>query len=338
MNERALGNTGSKVSEVGFGCWAIGGNSYGDVRDEDSLKALEIAWDSGVNFYDTADTYGEGHSEVLVGKFLKGKPRGKIFVATKCGWDFYPGNRTLWPCVADFPGKINHAGHRKNFDPTYVRFACTQSLRRLGTEIIDLFQLHNPSLDQIRKGETAGVLESLKKEGKIRFIGVSVHTEAEALAALEDSRFEVLQVIFNLLDQRMKEKVFPEAQQKRVGILAREPLASGLLTGKYAPSHKFPKNDHRRRWVEAKRGEDWEKIGRLQTILKDRNISLQQAALEYILSFKAVTTVIPGAKTGAQVVENLKASTAPRLTTETIAELRELYDREPIFKLGLVPR
>ncbi len=338
MKERSLGSTGVKVSPIGLGCWALGGNSYGNIRDEESLGALETAWDSGANFYDTADVYGEGHSENLIGKFLKGKPRDKIFVATKAGWDFYPADRKPFQRAADASGKISHAGHHKNFEPAYLRFACEQSLRRLGTEAIDLYQLHNPSLEQIQRGEAVGVLEKLKKEGKIRFLGISVHTEAEALAAIEDPRMEALQVIFNLLDQRMKEKVFSEAQRKRVGILAREPLASGLLTGKYAPSHEFPKNDHRRRWNAEKREIDWKKIRLLQDVLKDQNISLQQAALEYILAFEAVTVVIPGAKTPAQVTGNLQASAAPRLTAETVLALRELYGNELVFKQGLIPR
>ena len=338
MKERSLGNTGLKISEIGFGCWAIGGNSYGNVRDEESLEALETAWAAGVNFYDTADTYGEGHSEILMGKFLKGKPRDKVFVATKAGWDFYPADKKPSPFAADLSGKINHAGHHKNFDPAYLRFACEQSLKRLGIGTIDLYQLHNPSLEQIQKGDTVGVLEGLKREGKIRSIGISVHTEAEALAALKDPRIEVLQVIFNLLDQRMKEKVFPEAQRKQVGILAREPLASGLLTGKYAPAHEFPKNDHRRRWVAEKREIDWKKIRRVQEVLKNKDISLPQAALEYNLAFEAVSSVIPGAKTPAQVVANLKASAEPCADGETFSKLKALYEQESIFRQGLIPR
>lgn len=338
MKERSLGQTGLKVSEIGLGCWAIGGNSYGDVRDEDSLEALETAWASGVNCFDTADIYGEGHSEILIGKFLKGKPRDKIFLATKAGWDFYPAGSKTFPWGAEIPGKDHRAVHRKNFDPAHLRFACDQSLKRLGVGTIDLYQLHNPSSEQIRRGEAVGALERLKKEGKIRFIGISVHTEAEALAALDDPRVEALQVIFNLLDRRMKAKVFPEASRKGVGVLAREPLASGLLTGKYAPDHAFPKNDHRRRWVAEKRALDWEKIQKLQAALKDQNISLQQAALEYILTFEAVTSVIPGAKTKAQVAENLTASVAPRLTRATVAAFEALYDTEPVFREGLIPR
>ena len=320
MKERLLGRTGLRISEIGFGCWAIGGGSYGKVRDEDSLEALETAWASGVNFFDTADIYGEGHSEALVGKFLKDKPRDKILIATKGGWDFY------------------HGAHKKNFSSEHLRFACEQSLKRLGIETLDLYQLHNPSLELIRGKEIVGVLEKLKKEGKIRFIGISVHTEAEALAALEDSRVEALQVIFNLLDQRMAKKVFPEALKKGVGIIAREPLASGLLSGKYGPEHEFPKDDHRRRWGREKREADWQKIQRAQQELGSGTSSLPQAALEFILSFKAVSTVIPGAKTKAQALENVAASLKPSLDREAVSRWESLYANEEIFQKGLNPR
>ncbi len=337
MKERRLGKTGLQVSEIGLGCWAIGGNAYGAVRDEDSLDALEAAWDSGVNFFDTADTYGEGHSEELLGKFLKGKARDRLTLATKCGWDFYPASKE--PASAQGSSKkINHAGHRKNFDTAYIRFACEQSLKRLGTDVIDLFQLHNPSLELIQKGDLVSVLEGLRKEGKIRFVGISIHTEAEALAALEDSRIQTIQIIFNLLDQRMAERVFPEANRKEVGIIVREPLASGLLSGKYTPSHEFPKDDHRRRWGLEKREADWQKIQLVKKTLGPKGIALPKTALEFTLGYEAVSTVIPGAKTRAQVLQNIAASLQPDLSREDLDRLGALYAREEIFRKGLNPR
>jgi len=336
IHYRELGKTGLKVSEIGFGSWAIGGNAYGKVCDKDSIEALEKAWAAGVNFYDTADTYGEGHSEALLGRFLKGKPRKEFFIASKAGWDFYPpaGRRALPNASA----KVNHTGHKKNFDPAYIRFACEQSLKRLGVEAIDLYQLHNPSLDLIQKKEAVGVLEGLQKEGKVRFIGISVHTEQEALAALEDPRIDALQVIFNLLDQRMAERVFPEAKVKNVGIVVREPLSSGLLTGKYMPDHEFPKDDHRRRWVKVKREADWEKVQCLRRVLKGTNIFLSQAALEYALRSDAVSTVIPGAKTKGQVEENMKASIESQLGLEEFESLKRVSFENEIFKKALNPR
>jgi len=314
MRTRALGRTGLQVSEVGFGCWAIGGTSYGPTRDEESLEALETAFGRGVNFFDTADTYGHGHSEELLAKFLKGKPRGKVILATKVGWDFY------------------HGGSKKNFDPDYIRFACGESLKRLGIETIDLYQLHNPSLALIQRGETVGVLEGLRKEGKIRFIGISVHQEEEALRAAADGRVDTLQLVFNLLDPQMESRVFPAAKEKNTGIIAREPLACGVLTGKYSAGHEFSKDDHRRRWMKDKLERDLEKVEKLKAVLAAKRISPVQAALEYVLGFDAVSTVIPGAKTKAQVLENIQASANPVLRVEEARHLRDLYPREEIFR------
>ena len=338
MKVRRFGKTGLRVSEIGFGCWALGGNAYGPVRDKDSLEALAAAWDSGVNFFDTADTYGEGRSEELLGKFLKGKSRDRLILATKCGWDFYAPSQKPASLSQGSPAKLNHAGHKKNFDAGYIRFACEQSLKRFGTDVIDLFQLHNPSLELIQRGDLVSVLEGLKKEGKIRFIGVSVHIEAEALAVLEDPRIQTIQIIFNLLDQRMAERIFPEAEKKGVGVIVREALASGLLSGKYTPAHEFPKDDHRRRWIPEKREVDWQKIRLIQEMLGSGPPPLPKTALEFALAFEEVSTVIVGAKTRTQVLENVEASLKPTLSREDIVRLKELYAREEIFRKALIPR
>ncbi|MBN1688728.1 MAG: aldo/keto reductase [Candidatus Omnitrophica bacterium] len=313
MNYRRLGRTGLKVSEIGFGCWAIGGTSYGPTKDEDSLLALETAWNAGVNFFDTADTYGHGHSEELLARFLKGKPRDKVVLASKVGWDFY------------------HGGSKKNFSPDYIEFACEQSLKRLGVETLDLYQLHNPKLELIQQGEVWGVLEKLKTSGKIRYIGVSIHREEEGLAVMEDGCVDTLQLVFNLIEQDHAERVFPAAKENDIGILAREPLACGLLSGKYSPEHQFLKTDHRNRWTQEKRTLDYEKIERLRAILATDRLSMVQAALEYILQFDAVSTVIPGAKTKEQVLENLKATLDPKLRIQEADHLRGMYQREEIF-------
>ncbi len=320
MKERRIGKTNLRVSEIGFGGWPIGGGSYGPVDDAASLDALDAAWDSGINFFDTADVYGEGHSEELLGTFLKTKRREQAVIATKGGWDFY------------------HGAHVKNFTPEHLRNACENSLKRLGVETIDLYQLHNPSLEMIRKKEIVNVLSLLKKEGKIRYIGMSVHTEVEAFAALQDPRVSAIQIIFNLMDQRMVERVFPEADKQNAGIIVREPLASGMLSGDYLPSHEFPKDDHRRRWLPAKREADWQKVKCLQNALKDKKIPLTQAALEFILSFDVVSSAIPGAKTRTQVLANAAASLAPELEREDIDRLETLYAQEQIFRQGMNPK
>lgn len=315
MKDRVLGRTGIRVSEIGFGAWAIGGTSYGPTRDEDSLDALEAAWEQGVNFYDTADVYGQGHSEELIGKFLKGR-REKAVIATKVGWDFY------------------HGGQKKNFDPDYFRFACDQSLKRLQIDTIDLYQLHNPTLGAIEKGEVFQVLDELKTAGKIRFYGVSVHVPSEALAVIRSGKADVIQLIFNLLDQRSAAEVFPEAKAKKIGIIAREPFACGLLTGKYTAESIFVKTDHRNRWDRTRMADELKKFDRFKSLLPMEKVTLPRAALEFILAFDAVSVVIPGCKTRQQVLENLRASEEPQLRIEEISHLRDLYEREPLFQAG----
>lgn len=315
MKYRTLGRTGIHVSEIGFGAWAIGGASYGTTRDEDSLKALATAWEHGVNFFDTADTYGNGHSEELIGKFLQGK-REKAVIATKGGWDFY------------------HGGVKKNFDPDYIRFACNQSLKRLQTDWIDIYQLHNPTLEMIEAGEIFQVLDELKSAGKIRFYGVSIYVPHEALAVIRSGKADTIQLIFNLIDQRQAGEVFPEAQAKGTGIIVREPLACGLLTGKYTAESRFPKNDHRNRWIRERMANDLKKLERLKSLLPPDRISLVPAALEFVLSFEAVSVVIPGAKTKAQVLEQVQASENPRLGPAEISLLRQTYEQEEIFQAG----
>lgn len=315
MKYRVLGRTGQRVSEVGFGAWAIGGTSYGTTKDEESLEALATAWEHGVNFFDTADTYGNGHSEELIGKFLKGK-RDQAVIATKAGWDFY------------------HGGVKKNFDPDYIRFACGESLKRLQTDSIDLYQLHNPTLEMIERGEIFQVLDELKRAGKVRFYGVSIYVPREALAVIQSGKPDTIQLIFNLIDQRPVSEVFPEAQAKGMGIIVREPLACGLLTGKYTAESRFPKNDHRNRWVRERMASDLKKLEKLKSILPTNQVSPVQASLEFILSFDAVSVVIPGAKTKAQVLEHVQASEDPKLRIQEISLLRQAYEREEIFQTG----
>ncbi len=309
MNQRILGRTNLSVSEIGFGCWAIGGSGYGPTDDAASLDALDQAWERGVNFFDTADTYGHGYSEKLLGRFLKGKPREEIVVATKAGWDFY------------------HGGSRKNFEADYLRFACEQSLKRLQLETIDLYQLHNPHVELIKNKILLDPLEELRQEGKIRFIGVSIHTEADAFAAMADARVDALQLIVNLLDQKMIGRVLKEAQSKRIGVIAREPLACGLLTGKYHPEHVFDREDHRRRWTRDHFASELKRVNSVQKWIPG-DLSLTRAALEFVLAQPEVSTVIPGAKTRAQVFENLLASEDPKLTVEIIKKFYLQYQNE----------
>lgn len=310
VKRRSLGNTGLEISELGFGGWAIGGNSYGDVADADSLAAIEFALDSGINFVDTADVYGKGHSEALIGRAVHSR-RDQVMLATKAGWDF------------------NHGSIRANFDRSYLLFALEDSLQRLKTDHVDLFQLHNPPVELAKDHVLLEELRKWKKEGKIRFYGVSVHGPEEAMMWMNQSDVQTVQIAFHLLDQRAYPDCLKLAREKGCGIIAREPLACGMLTGKYAPDTVFPKNDHRRRWPREKLASDFEKIEKIQDI--EPRFPILDIALQFVLSFSEISTAIPGMKTVEQVKQNLKAIEENRLSRDSLANLLRLYQDEPVF-------
>lgn len=306
MRKRKLGKTGLEVSELGFGCWAIGGTSYGPTDDRESLKALAHAFDQGINFFDTADTYGHGHSEVLIGEvFKESSKRTQAVIASKVGWDFY------------------HGGNKKNFDSGYIRFACGESLKRLQTDYIDLYQLHNPRLEEIEEGSVFKVLGELKREGKIRHWGVSIYLVREGVASIEKGA-ETIQAIYNLLDQRIKPELTSLCGEREIGLIAREPLYCGLLTDKYDAKTRFRKDDHRNRWMREKLEEDFKNISRLKEVIDVKRVSLKQAAIEFVLSEETVSAVIPGMKTVLHVEDHLQAVRSPRLRQEEIGKLRKL--------------
>jgi len=317
MNYRELGRTGFKVSEISFGAWAIGGG-WGNVDDSDSLAALNRAVDLGVNFIDTADAYGDGRSEQLVAKLCKER-KETIYVATKAG-------RRLDPHVA--------GGYNRENLTTFVE----RSLGNLKTESIDLLQLHCPPTEVYYMPETFGVLDDLVKTGKLRYYGVSVEKVEEALKAMEYPNVQSVQIIFNIFRQRPSELFFSEAQRRKVGILARVPLASGMLTGKLTSASTFASDDHRafNRHGEAfDRGEtfsgvDYETglkaVEELRALVPD-GTTLPQFALRWILMFKAVSCAIPGAKRPSQAEENIHAADFPPLSSATMESIRAIYDR-----------
>ncbi|MFZ0827650.1 MAG: aldo/keto reductase [Verrucomicrobiia bacterium] len=318
MKYRELGQTGWKVSEISFGAWAIGG-AWGDVSDQDSLAALHAALDGGVNFFDTADVYGDGRSERLMAS-LRQERKETFYIATKAG-------RRL-------PQQTPEGYSRKNLTAFIER-----SLKNLDTEAIDLLQLHCPPTQVFYMPEVFGVLDELVKAGKLRHYGVSVEKVEEALKAIEFPNVQTIQIIFNIFRQRPAELFFPEAQRRKIGILARVPLASGMLSGKITPTSRFAKDDHRNfnRHGEAfDRGEtfsgvDFETGLRAVEELKafaPAGASLAQLALRWILEFPAVTCAIPGAKRPAQVAENIAASDLKRLSPVTMKKIRALYDAQ----------
>lgn len=317
MEYRELGRTGWKVSSISFGAWAIGG-TWGTVDDRESLAALHRALDLGVNFFDTADVYGDGRSERLLAR-LRRERQEPFYVATKAG-------RRLDPHVA--------SGYNKENLTAFVE----SSLRNLETDAIDLLQLHCPPTEVYYMPEVFNVLDDLVKVGKLRHYGVSVEKVEEALKAIEYPGVQSVQIIFNMFRQRPADLFFNEAQRCHVGILARVPLASGLLTGKFTPKSTFAPDDHRafnRRGEAFDRGEtfsglDYE-VG-LRAVEALRPLvppgqTMAQMALRWILMFPAVTCAIPGAKRSEQVEENVKAADLPPLSEATMTEIRETYNR-----------
>ena len=313
MRYRTLGRTGVRVSEVGFGAWAIGGNdhgnSYGPTNDRISVAAVERALDLGCTFFDTADVYGWGHSEEVLGKALEGH-REAVAIATKVGGDFY------------------HGGVRMNFDPAYLAFALDRSLARLRTDHVDLYQLHNPPLEMFGDPRTYEVLDRLKEENKIQHYGVSVHEPLEAVMAIETGKPAAVQLPFSLFRQEWIDEVFPLAARHGVGIVAREPLANGFLTGKYGPDATFPSGDIRHRWPPPMIRGQVRAAEAAKALLAADGRSLAQSALKFVLSFPEVSVTIPGAKTPGQVAENLAASESPDLTKDQIATGRQLYAKD----------
>jgi aryl-alcohol dehydrogenase-like predicted oxidoreductase len=302
------------VSEVGFGGLPIGGLRWGDVRDEESLAALRSAYELGINFFDTADVYGRGHSEELIGQAL-GDVRHQVLIATKAGIDFYHGEPT-----------------RANFEAPYIRSAIERSLERLGTDYIDLFQLHNPPQKLAKETGIWETLRELQREGKIRYFGVSCRTANDARSymraaeAHDDPRHfgDTLQVAYNLLDQEAAEKdVFVEAHRHDWGVICRVPLASGALSGRYAATHRFPPNDFRSDWSSERLAETERRVDALR-FLETPARSLVQAAIAFCLSQPAVSTVITGAKTPGQVEENASASELAPLSAEDLARIASL--------------
>jgi len=316
MNYRALGHTGWNVSEISFGAWAIGG-SWGQVDDKDSLAALHCAIDSGVNFIDTADVYGMGRSERLIAQ-LKRERKEEIIVATKAG-------RRLSPHTADGYNSANLTGFIED------------SLRNLSTDCLDLVQLHCPPADVYYRSEVFDALDGLVKAGKIRHYGVSVERVEEALKAIEYPNVKTVQIIFNCFRHRPASLFFAEAKRRQVGILARVPLASGLLSGKITAQSTFTADDHRnfnRHGKAFDMGETFSGVDfdmALECVeairkLVPAGVTMAQFALRWILMFDAVTCAIPGGKRPAQVAENCAASDLPVLSEEAMGAIAKLYD------------
>ena len=318
MEYRELGRTGMKVSEISFGAWGVGG-SWGEVDDSESMTALHAALDLGVNFFDTADVYGDGHSETLLAR-LKQERSEPFYVATKAGRRSSPHSPESYT--------------RENLT-AYVE----RSLKNLQTDALDLLQLHCPPTPVYYLPEVFGVLDDLSKAGKLRHYGASVEKVEEGLKAIEYPGVQSVQIVFNLFRQRPAGLFFSEAMRKQIGVLARLPLSSGMLTGKMTGASQFEASDHRlfnRNGEAFDRGEtfsglDYETglkaVEALKTLVP-KGATLAQMALKWILMHPAVTCVIPGAKRPSQVRENMSAADLPNLDERTLKAIETLYETQ----------
>ncbi len=318
MHYNALGRTGFEISSISFGAWAIGG-TWGDVDDAASMQTLHRALDLGVNFFDTADVYGDGHSERLLAR-LRHERRDPFWVATKIG-------RRSNPHDAQSYTRANLTG--------YVE----RCLQNLEVSAIDLLQIHCPPTDVFYMPEVFGVFDDLVQAGKVRFYGASVERAEEGLKALEYPEIQSLQLVFNILRQRPAELLFPRALERRVGILARLPLSSGMLTGKLTPTTQFHAEDHRafnREGAAFSKGEtfsgfDYDKslavVEKLRALLPP-GMSLSELALRFIASFPAVTCSIPGARRPEQVEQNVGVGVKGGLEPQLLQRLTDLYDAD----------
>ncbi|MDQ4128140.1 MAG: aldo/keto reductase [Actinomycetota bacterium] len=318
MRYRNLGETGMRVSEISLGTWAFGGD-WGTVGEDDAYAALNRAVDIGVNFLDTADVYGDGRSERLIGRLLKDRPNDEILVATKAG-------RRLDPHTAE------------GYDYANLSAFVERSLDNLGAEALDLLQLHCPPTEAYRQDSTFEALASLKEAGKLKNYGVSVEKVEEARMALDYPGVATVQIIFNVFRQKPAEELFPLAEERNVGILARVPLASGLLSGKMSADRAFSEDDHRnfnRNGEAFDRGETFSGVNfesgleaaeELKELVPEGS-TLAQFALRWILMHPAVSCAIPGGKNPAQVEDNVAAAEMPPLSAETMERAKEIYDR-----------
>ncbi len=315
VKARPLGKTGLTVSEIGFGCWGIGGlvpgASYGETDDAESLRALERAVERGITFFDTAPAYGNGRSERLLG--IAFGNRADVTIATKAGQDQF-----------DLP---------IDFSAGAIRRSVEASLGRLKRERIDLLQLHNPTIDALKADPAIlGTLDDLKREGKIREVGLSLKAPAEAVEAIRDLGARVVQVNFNLIDHRAIDSgLFDLVATSGAGLIARTPLAFGMLAGEAPQSQTFAPGDHRANWAKDRLAL-WATEGRAMAseIARRDGQPLPQVAIRFCLSYDAVSAVIPGMLTPAEVDENAKASAAGRLTSADLTKIRDQYAKSAL--------
>ena len=318
MKYRNLGKTDLEVSEVGFGVWTVSTGWWGKLEERESITLLSEALDLGINFFDTGDTYGEGYGEEILAKAL-GKQRNRMIIGTKFGYDFYT--------------QVEREGHQErpqDFSPSFVRYACEQSLRRLNTDHIDLYQLHNPRLEAIGSDDLFETLEALVQEGKIRYYGSALGPDIgwfeEGEASMRGRKLPSLQIIYSILEQDPARKFFPIAEEEGTGLLSRVPHASGMLDGTYDKYTVFAPSDHRshRRqvWLET----SLKKMERLDFLTQETDVTIGQIAIQFALARRSIAAILPNITNQEQLREFALAPETPDITAEVLERIDDLYD------------
>ena len=322
MRYRRLGQTDLTVSEVGFGVWTVSTGWWGKVDRPDALRLLQEAHQAGVTLFDTADTYGLGVGEEVLRDALRDK-RHDLVIGTKFGYDWYAHQE-----------RTGHQERPQRWDAEFIRYACEQSLQRLGTDYIDLYQLHNPRVGTIRDDEVFATLDELVREGKVRNVGVALGPDIgwreEAEAAMRERHVPSLQVIYSIIEQQPAREFFPTATEEHTGLLARVPHASEILTDEFAKQSKvsFDADDHRAHRKQEWLDEAFRKREKVLFIAQGTGRTLAQAAIQFTLSEPTVAAVLPNIVSSQQLREYVAGTEVSPLAVEELTELHRLYDEE----------
>ncbi len=315
MRYRPLGTTGLSVSEIGFGTWGLGGVAYGPVEDAESRAALEYAFERGVNFYDTSDLYGDdGHAERLLGEVFRSR-RDRVVIATKGG--MLPHTTFVMP---------------QDFSRAHLTRALDASLKRLGSDYVDIYQLHSPPIDLPNWDEIAQTLAAMRASGKVRAAAISTRSPADAAIAIERLGYTVIEVNFNMIDQRaVTGGLFATCVERGIGVIARTPLCFGYLSGTLTGEETFAPGDHRNNWPREQLRRWAQSPALFAPLVAGRGRTISQLALQYCLSEPAVSTVIPGMLTTAQARENIAAAELPPLSPEDGDAIRQIYSSHMFY-------
>ena len=311
MRQRKFGKTGLTVSEIGMGTWELGGREWGDIGEKEAIDLLRYAFEKGVTYYDTADQYGGGRAERLLGEAFYALGN-RVVIATKLGYEL------------DSDGWISQGAEVPAFNASqdYIRQSVEGSLTRMKRDVLDIYQFHAPPPEEMWD-EAFGTMEELKSEGKIRFYGLCLGNEAQALKAIAETGISSMMLTYNILNQAMAKPVMETAAEKGIAITVRQPLSSGLLSGKLNADTVFAENDYRKTWPREKLLADLERVEKIKSVVKGKAKSLPQAALKFILAHPAVCCVTPGMMTPAQVDDGVATSGTAPLPSAIIKKLRE---------------